>query len=793
VLVSLLQTAATPASSQTLATTVPVLLPSAVAFDPQGNLYVAEQANHTIRKVDNASNITTIAGTGIQGFSGDGGSATSAELDSPQGLAVDAASHLYISDTHNHRIRRVDLTTGIITTIAGSTPGFSGDNGPATSARLNHPTALAVDSDAALYVADTQNHRIRKISSAGIISTVAGTGTQGFSGDGGPATAATLDSPIGLAIDVSRNLYIADTHNHRIRRIDSTNGTITTISGTGILGFTGDASKASVATLALPHGITVDAAGNLYIADTANHRIRRIDATTGIISTLAGDGIQGFSGDAGPAAQAALNSPRSATLSQSNLLVLADTNNQRVRQLSSDSTIRTIAGLGTTVPGALKLTGSAVTAYGSGLLTATLATSAGAQGSITFLDTQASGTSAIGTATLSSNTAALDLSTLNAGVHIITGTYSGDQSHASAQSSALSISITPLQLTASVIPATLLYGQTIPPLTGTLTGVLPRDSANVSAAFTTTAALVSPAGSYPITATLSGPAAGNYTVGAIPPLAITSAPTRITLTMPPTSAAPGQTITLTAHVVSTTTGNPTGSVILLDGSTPQLTVPVSAVGDATIAISSLALGSHSLSVDYSGDTNFQPSASTAYPVAITTGASSADFALTSTGAASQSVVAGASATFPFSIQLQNTTGFSSPITLAASGLPNAATASFNPAYIPPGSVSNTFTLTISVPKASLQRPFFPSNDVIVAALLVPFVAFRRRKLRSRASLAIALLAVPSLTGCGDRIYTGSQSTSGATSYGIAVTATATTPSGSVLQHTANVTLVVQQN
>jgi sugar lactone lactonase YvrE len=367
------------------ALSVPLILPTAVVFDPQVNLYVAETGNHRIRKIDPQGNITTIAGTGIQAFSGDGALATTAQLDSPQGLAL-TADTLYIADTHNHRIRALDLTTNIITTIAGTTaPGFDGDSGPATSAHLNLPTAITVDTTGNLYLADTANHRIRRIdATTHIITTIAGTGTQGYSGDGTLATQATIDSPTGLAADAAGNLYLADTHNHRIRRIDAATHIITTIAGNGALGSSGDNAAASAASLALPHCLTIDPNGNLYLADTANHRIRRIDATTGIITTIAGTGTQGFSGDTGPATAATLDSPRAATLTASQL-TLADTNNNRVRQLSPTATINTIAGLGNTLPGTLTLTGPTVIAYGTGQLTAILAITA--TGNITFLDT----------------------------------------------------------------------------------------------------------------------------------------------------------------------------------------------------------------------------------------------------------------------------------------------------------------------------------------------------------------------------------------------------------------------
>src|SRR5216683_2264068 len=397
------------AQSTVAATTIPLILPSAIVFDPQGNLYLAETANHVIRKVDTTGIITTIAGTGTQGFSGDSGPATAARLDSPQGLALDTNQNLYIADTQNHRIRKIAATTGNITTIAGN-------------------------------------------------------GTQGFSGDAGPATSASIDSPTGLSVDTSSNVYLADTHNHRIRKI-------TAIAGTSATGYNGDNTTATTATLALPHGLTIDPAGNLYLADTANHRIRRIDATTGIITTIAGASAQTFAGDTGPAPTASLDTPRATTTPPTGLLTLSDTGNQRVRQIATDNTIHTIAGLGLTIPGALTLTAPSVIAYGTGHLTATLTTTTSATGPVTFLDTfnaiatdtgatatSNAVTTTLGTATLTTNSATLSTSTLPAGRHGIIATYAGDLTHPSAQSSTLSLTIAPQQITASITPAKLLYG-----------------------------------------------------------------------------------------------------------------------------------------------------------------------------------------------------------------------------------------------------------------------------------------------------------------------------------------------
>jgi sugar lactone lactonase YvrE len=791
------------AVAQISALTVPLLLPSAIVFDASGNLYFAETGNHVIRKVDTAGHITDVAGTGAQGFSGDAGLAASATLDSPQGLALDSANNLYLADTHNHRIRKINLTTGIITTIAGTgTPGFSGDNTLATAAQLNLPTALAIDSANNFYLADTGNHRIRKISAAGIITTIAGTGTQGFSGDAGPATAAAIDSPTGLALDAANNLYLADTHNHRIRRIDAITGIISTLAGTGTPGFSGDTTLATTATLALPHGLTIDAAGNLYLADTANHRIRRVNTNTGIITTVAGDGTQTFSGDGGPATSASLDSPSNTALSPSTLLTLADTGNQRIRQLTAapapPTTIQTIAGLGLTIPGTLTLNAPAVIAYGTGQLTATLASTTPATGAITFFDTTPTATTTLGVSPLTANIATLPTATLPAGLHSLTATYAGDQTHSSAQSSTFALTITPQQLTAAIPPITLLYGQPIPSISGTLTGVLPQDATNISAAFTTTAITLSPAGSYPITATLTGAAAGNYSIASpIATLTITPAPTLLTFSNPIAAATAGSSITLTAHVASATTGTPTGSITLIDSGNPLFTRPLSTSGDAVFTINSITSGSHTFTAFYSGNTNFTPSSSTPQLITVSTGpVANPDFTLTPTGTTTQTIPSGSSTSYTFTVQLQG--NMSSPISLAATGLPNLATASFNPPTLPPGSPTDAFTLTIATPNTAALKTSRNPPTITWAFLLFPIATLVLRPSSDRITaklLTLALLTITTLfaTGCGDRISTADAQALAAKSYTITVTGTATTSTGGILQHSATVTLLVQQS
>lgn len=291
-----------------------------------------------------AQTIDTVAGTGVQGFSGDGGLATAARLNFSYGLAVDGAGNLYISDSSNHRIRRVDAS-GIITTVAGTgTAGYGGDGGPAVAAQLNEPRGIAVDTAGNLYIADLNNHRIRRVGTGGTITTVAGTGAAGYSGDGGAATAALLNSPFGVAVDASGRLHIADSANYRIRRVE-TNGTIATEAGTGTSGYGGDNGPALAAQFQFIFGIAQDGAGNLYLADGNNHRVRRV-AANGTMTTVAGVGISGFSGDGGAATAAQLNFPTGMAIDTAGMLYIADAGNNRVRQVTAGGTVTTLAGSG---------------------------------------------------------------------------------------------------------------------------------------------------------------------------------------------------------------------------------------------------------------------------------------------------------------------------------------------------------------------------------------------------------------------------------------------------------------
>jgi RHS repeat-associated protein len=301
--------------------------------------------------------IKTVAGTGESDFSGDGGPATDARLSGTSDVAVDSSGNIYIADRSNHRIRKVDMN-GIITTIAGSgesgnyAGGFSGDGGPATDAKLNIPYGVAVDNAGNIYIADSLNHRIRKVDRNGVITTIAGSGETGlgaggFSGDGGLATDAKLYRPSGVAVDNAGNIYIADSFNNRIRKVD-TSGIITTVAGCQFWGFGGDGGPATDvrARLYNPTGVEVDNAGNIYIADTRNNRIRMVD-NSGIITTVAGNGVGWYSGDGGPATDTSLYYPTDVAVDSSGNIYIADRNNNRIRMVDNSGIITTVAGNGT--------------------------------------------------------------------------------------------------------------------------------------------------------------------------------------------------------------------------------------------------------------------------------------------------------------------------------------------------------------------------------------------------------------------------------------------------------------
>jgi sugar lactone lactonase YvrE len=734
------------------ATTVPLLAPHQLAFDSAGNLYIADTGDNLIREINLTGVINTVAGSGQQGFSGDGGQATAAELDSPTGIAVDANGNLYIADTHNQRIREV--SGGVIGTLAGTgVAGFSGDGGAPASAQLDNPTALAFDQHGNLYIADSDNQRIREISGT-TISTAAGNGVEGFAGDGGAATAASLDEPTGLAFDASGNLYIADVNNQRVRMVAASTGVIATVAGSGVKGFTGD-GPALTTELASPSGVAVDAGGNIYVADADNDRIREISG--GNLTTIAGNGVQGLGGDTGSAASAILNTPRT-VLAGSSSILFSDTGNNLVRVISAGN-VSSTGGVPTAGAESL-IIGSALTSvYGAGTLTASFSNNgAVATGQVSFYDQQPGGSVLIGQANLSGNAASIGTGLLSAGTHSILASYAGDVHNNAIVSGVYLYVVTPAPLTAVANAVNLLYGQAIPALTGTLTGVLSQDAGKVTAVFATAATSTSAPGSYPITVTITGSAAANYTVslgagsGAV---IIGQAPTTTALTAGSATPILGANLTLTATVASTTGATPAGTVNFYSGATLLNATPVAVnAGVAAYTTSSLAVGAQSLTAVYSGNVDFL--GSTSSTLAITE--LSPDFGITSSPA-SQTVLPSQSVNYTLTLTPVNGT-FVYPVSLSASGLPSGVTATFSPASLPTGSAATTVTLTLSASAvARMEKQFAPFQrwgaGSALALLLPLFFRRRMRKTASRLShagglllamLALGLLGV--MSGCG---------------------------------------------
>jgi sugar lactone lactonase YvrE len=625
------------------ATSAELSFPYGVVVDASGNLYIVDSNNSRIRKVTPSGTITTVAGDGTSGYTGDGGSATSAELYFPNGVAVDASGNLYIADTYNNRIRKV-TPGGTITTIAGNgIAGYTGDGGPATSAELKTPWSIALDASGDLYFSDSNNSRIRMITPDGTITTVAGNGILGYAGDGAPAISAEFNAPRGVAVDASGNLYIADFGNSRVRMV-APGGTITTVVGNGIYGYAGDGGPATSAEIKYPDGVSVDVFGNLYVADSQNRRIRMV-TPGGTITTVAGNGAWGYTGDGGPATTAELWYPSGVAIDSSGNLYIADNDAEVIRKVTSSSASSapfisglspssataggaaftlTINGynfasgavamwgntaLSTTYVSATNLTAavpaSLIATVGTAVVTVTTSgvNSAAATFSInpdpqtiTFPNpgAQTYGVAPITLTATSSSTlpvsytvtsgpATVSGSTLTitgAGSVTVQATQAGNSSYAAATPVSVSCTVNKAPLTVTASSTSGYVGAPIPTLSGTLAGAVAGDG--LSATYSTTAIVGSPAGSYPITAKLNDPNSrlSNYNV----------------------TNTPG-TLTIMAAVTTTQSSTNFGQVAVgaSTGNTQSLSFTISS-GSTLGGISALTQGAPNLDFTLTGGT-----------------------------------------------------------------------------------------------------------------------------------------------------------------------------------------------
>ncbi len=605
------------------ATVAPIYTPEGIAVDPAGNLILSDTGNNRVRRVDAQTGIiTTIAGNGVQGYSGDGGPATQATLNSPGSLILDGAGNVYFTDTQNHIVRRLDAITRVLTIIAGTpqSAGYRGDGGLATQAVLNLPQGLAFDGSANLLIADTGNHVVRRVdATTGIITTIAGTGVPSYNGDGRLAVTAELNAPSGLLVLPDGSILIGDTANDRVRRIDAA-GMISTIAGSGPAGYSGDGGPATAATLKSPVGLAVDPVGDLYIADSGNNRVRVVDALSGNITTLAGNGGEEFTGDAGPSTLAGLYDPFAVVFTQGGDLYLSDLFHMRIRRISGSTAKLSYATIrrGKVSPFQLQQLankGNLPLQLGTPALvnaaldstvttcstTALLAPSATCALGVEFAPTTI-GDDVMGSVTLPSNATnvtpviMLDGQVLDVNPTSVTVTSSANPSIVGAT----------VVFTAAVTSDdTGRSGDVTFTADGSTLCSGPLGTNGMATCSTSSLAL----GSHRILAQYAGDAQNAAATSAALTQVVKQQAT-MTITSSSNPSVVSNAVTFTV-ALSAPTGTPSGTVTFLDGTTPLGTTNVVS-GQAMLTVSTLAIGTHAISVQYSGDTQNAPSTSGSY-------------------------------------------------------------------------------------------------------------------------------------------------------------------------------------
>jgi hypothetical protein len=587
--------------------------PESVAVDSAGDVFFADSGNDRVREVVKATgNVMTVAGDGSFGPGGDGGPATAASLTTPWGVAVDAAGDIFIADTGNNRVREVVKSTGNIITVAGNgIDGYSGDGGAATAASLDNPESVAADAAGDLFIADSYNNRIREVVKAtGDIITVAGNGSfNGWSapdGDDGPATAAFLGYPEGVTVDSAGNLFIADTQNNRIREVFKATGYIVTVAGNGGGGLSnGGYGTATATCLESPSSVAVDSAGNLFTANDWN-LVYEIVKANGMMQPVAGASYRGGPlGDGGPASAANFADPQGVALDGAGNLIIADTDDNRVRQISVGAIVD--VGQATT----MTLSASSAAAYGGAIaLTATL--SSGGAGVPNVLVTFSVGGTSAGTATTNANgvaTLAASVVGVNAGTYSggLTASFAGNVTYATTSAAAdLTVNAVPLTITAD--SASKPYGAPDPTFSVSYAGFVNGESSSVlggAAVFTTNEPTTGYASPSTYTVTPAGLTSSNYAITFVSG-SLTVTPARTTVAVSPTgiSVAYGQPLSITATVAAAwpSVATPASGTLTfyIDGVAQPNPVPISG-GSATLVESSLPLGPHDITASYSGD------------------------------------------------------------------------------------------------------------------------------------------------------------------------------------------------
>ena len=604
-----------------VATDTSIFLPGGVALDAAGNFYVADSGNNRIRRVDGATGvITTVAGVGSPSSANNGSAGLVAGVSNPGALLLDGAGDLYIADSSNHAVRKLSLATGKLTTVAGqlNQQGYAGDGGLATAATLNTPEGLAFDTSGNLFIADTKNHVIRKVDVAtGLISTYAGKKV-GFAGDGGPATAASLNGPWGLASDVKGNLFIADLNNNRIRKV-AADGTITTVVGNGTSDFAKDGQLATATPISNPAAIAVDVAGNLYVADSGHNAVRKVNAANGLTFAVAGTSNPVFSGDSGPATLAGLYGPYALTLDSLGNVFIADIFHHRIREvLNAQATLSyQPIRVGRTSPPqsqTIENDGNAPLTFSNLNPDANAAISTSTTSCVVGTPLAIDATCVIGAEffpQVTGSTVTALIQPLSDAVNSPgTITLSGEVDELDPTKTALQTSANPAALGSTVTFTASVTGDAAQP-TGnvrffdgtTLLGTV-ATTASGTATFATNSLSL---GSHAITANFTGDAQDSPSTSAVTTQVIQNAAV-VTLSANASSVKVGESVQLTANVAVSGTP-PTGVVVFYDGTTTLATSSLGTNGSAVTTINSLAAGTHTLSAVYKGDTNTLPGTS----------------------------------------------------------------------------------------------------------------------------------------------------------------------------------------
>lgn len=758
-----------------LVNNVSLQTPAQAAVDMAGNLYLADPGSNRIWMLNAVSGaVSVVAGGGND--PSDGVLAVNAVLNLPSSVALDAAGNLYIGETGANRVRQVNLASGMITTVAGTgTPGFSGDNGPATSAELSGPVGVAANAAGDLFIADTGNNRIRRVfAGSGIIVTVAGSGTAGYSGDQGFATLAELNSPQSVALDPAGRLFIADTANNVVRSVDPETGLITTVAGNGSAAFSGDLGAATAASLNLPVSVAVDAADNIYIADSGNARVRKVYAQSGTIVTIAGSALVGDEGDGHSAAAAALDQPSGVVLDSIGQILIADHGNDSVRIVSSAADTLNFGAqpVGSTT--------SAQTDFLSNIGNQPLAISQ-FTAPTDFPLAQDAAQCAPG------NLDAGSLCDLGFVFHPTASGSLGEegkitdnalnvpgaQQDISLTGNGLGVPTIATTTIVSVSPSTAVYGAPVT-LTATVAGgngpvhgsvLFFINGGEVGGAQLIGLGMASvslpapPAGTDVVTATFAGPGYAASTSLQVP-LTVTPANSQIALSSSTQQTRQGQDVIFTANVVSTTTGIPTGFVEFLNGSAESQESPLNATGQAILDTTFLPAGADTITARYLGDGNFQQSTSSSVTVTV------ANDALTLV-ASPTTLTIEPGKTGQTVVTLTPKNGFAGNISLSCAGLVQGTTCQFNAPTITFNAqtqTAQTATLTINPNTlASAGVGIIPGSGRMLPRLLLlllgfgaTLLLFRARKQSAKLGLARALLVlfclgICTLTGCANLV------------------------------------------